>query len=238
MKKGIIKMLSVVLLISAGIFCLTACGHTHEYKEEIIKPTCTEQGYTIHRCDCGEEYIDSYVDALGHDFNNYVSNNNATCEEDGTKTSSKKELDNKKVKDNNGNAIQGQGVYLFVINKKLNFNIDFFNKEVTGIFFKDGCSYSKKIGVPPYNDSDKILKEGHIFYVGTAGQVNSRLIEHWHNDKINGCCSLKLGLKSRNWIKKFLDIYYISNDDITANKTTRGKLEKAIRDDYGSYMGK
>ena len=33
----------------------------------ITAPTCTEQGYTTHTCACGESYMDSYVDALGHD---------------------------------------------------------------------------------------------------------------------------------------------------------------------------
>ena len=56
--------------------------HVHYYREEIIEPSCLEQGYTIHTCDCGDSYIDSYVDALGHD---YVLNTqvNATYESNG-----------------------------------------------------------------------------------------------------------------------------------------------------------
>ena len=30
--------------------------HTHSYAETVIAPTCTENGYTIHKCACGEEY--------------------------------------------------------------------------------------------------------------------------------------------------------------------------------------
>ena len=37
--------------------------HKHEYKEEIVSPTCTEDGYTIHSCECGDSYIDNYVAA-------------------------------------------------------------------------------------------------------------------------------------------------------------------------------
>ena len=34
---------------------------------EVVEPTCTEQGYTIHTCnDCGGKFIDTYTSALGH----------------------------------------------------------------------------------------------------------------------------------------------------------------------------
>ena len=40
--------------------------HTHDYKSTVTKPTCTEKGYTTHTCSCGDSYVDSYKDALGH----------------------------------------------------------------------------------------------------------------------------------------------------------------------------
>ena len=47
----------------------TVSAHAHEYVEAVTAPTCTEQGYTTHTCKaCGEAYVDTYVDALGHDF--------------------------------------------------------------------------------------------------------------------------------------------------------------------------
>ena len=59
----------------------------HDYKDEVTKPTCTEQGYTTHTCTrCNDSFVDTYVDALEHKFTNYVSNNDATCMADGTKT--------------------------------------------------------------------------------------------------------------------------------------------------------
>lgn len=51
---------------------INAAGHT--YETVITAPTCTETGYTTHTCDCGDNYVDSYVDALGHDWNNGVIN--------------------------------------------------------------------------------------------------------------------------------------------------------------------
>ena len=61
----------------------------HEFKEKTVEPTCTEGGYTVVACiHCGLENSvhTNKVDALGHSYTNYVSDNNATCTEDGTKT--------------------------------------------------------------------------------------------------------------------------------------------------------
>ena len=41
-------------------------SHTHNYVENIVTPTCENQGYTTFTCECGESYVDDYVDALGH----------------------------------------------------------------------------------------------------------------------------------------------------------------------------
>jgi len=41
----------------------------HDYSDTVIPPTCTEQGYTSHTCSvCGDIIVDTYVDALGHDW--------------------------------------------------------------------------------------------------------------------------------------------------------------------------
>ena len=45
----------------------TWCIEGHAYKSAETKPTCTEQGYTIHTCTiCGDRYLDDYVNATGH----------------------------------------------------------------------------------------------------------------------------------------------------------------------------
>ncbi|MBR6072662.1 MAG: hypothetical protein IKP77_07535 [Acholeplasmatales bacterium] len=42
----------------------------HDFDDRVIDPTCTEKGYTEHVCNtCDYSYIDSYTDALGHDWN-------------------------------------------------------------------------------------------------------------------------------------------------------------------------
>ena len=41
----------------------------HDFTDEVIEPTCTEAGYTLHKCSlCGYIFKDSAKDALGHDF--------------------------------------------------------------------------------------------------------------------------------------------------------------------------
>lgn len=42
----------------------------HIYKDVVTPPTCTEKGFTTHICErnCGSSYVDTYVDALGHNW--------------------------------------------------------------------------------------------------------------------------------------------------------------------------
>ena len=77
----------VVLFLCPLIFVNEGCiFHNHQYQETIVAPTCEESGYSIFECACGENYISNYTNALGHKFTNYVYDNNATYEQDGTKT--------------------------------------------------------------------------------------------------------------------------------------------------------
>ena len=44
----------------------------HDYADVITAPTCTAQGYTTYTCHCGDSYVDFYVDALGHTWDDGV----------------------------------------------------------------------------------------------------------------------------------------------------------------------
>ena len=46
--------------------------HIHSYQVVVTAPTCTEKGFTTHTCECGDSYIDTYIDALGHRYENGV----------------------------------------------------------------------------------------------------------------------------------------------------------------------
>ena len=54
--------------------------HVHNYKESVVNPTCTEQGYLLHKCEkCGDEYRDSFTAALGHTFREWTTVTEPTC---------------------------------------------------------------------------------------------------------------------------------------------------------------
>ncbi len=46
--------------------------HTHRYASSVIKPTCTEGGYTTYTCSCGDSYQDKETAASGHDYVNRI----------------------------------------------------------------------------------------------------------------------------------------------------------------------
>lgn len=87
------KVLSVIL---AAVMCFSLlpaysfaeeeqiADHEHEYEENVVAPTCTEQGYTEHICKiCSDTFIDGYTDPTGH-LPETVAEKPATCEADGT----------------------------------------------------------------------------------------------------------------------------------------------------------
>lgn len=70
------------------LFVATGCSskHEHVYEDTIISPTCTEKGYTIHTCkDNDDTFIDTYVDAIGHEYTDWIFIKDATCDESGAK---------------------------------------------------------------------------------------------------------------------------------------------------------
>ena len=61
-------------------------AHTHNYKATVTAPTCTAKGYTTHTCACGDSYVDTYTDALGHAWDSGKVTKQPTATEDGVKT--------------------------------------------------------------------------------------------------------------------------------------------------------
>ena len=61
-------------------------SHTHSYDAVVTAPTCTDKGYTTHTCSCGDSYVDTYVDALGHAWDEGKATKPATEVEAGIKT--------------------------------------------------------------------------------------------------------------------------------------------------------
>ena len=61
-------------------------AHEHSYTAVVTAPTCTEKGYTTHTCACGESYVDTYVDALGHAWDSGTVTKQPTATEIGVRT--------------------------------------------------------------------------------------------------------------------------------------------------------
>ena len=72
-------------LKNAKIHC-NYVSHTHNYKDVVTAPTCTAKGYTTHTCACGDSYVDTYTDALGHAWDNGKVTKEPTETETGVKT--------------------------------------------------------------------------------------------------------------------------------------------------------
>lgn len=57
--------------------------HMHNYISSIVSPTCTEKGYTVFACVCGEKYSGEYMQAVGHSWNAWVTTKNASVSFEG-----------------------------------------------------------------------------------------------------------------------------------------------------------
>ena len=68
----------------ASFRCVEA--HEHSYTAVVTPPTCTEKGYTTHTCACGDSYVDTYVDALGHAWDSGTVTKQPTATETGIRT--------------------------------------------------------------------------------------------------------------------------------------------------------
>ena len=71
---------------SAYFRCNRATAHEHSYTAVVTAPTCTAKGYTTHTCSCGDSYVDTYTDALGHAWDGGTVTKQPTATETGIKT--------------------------------------------------------------------------------------------------------------------------------------------------------
>lgn len=65
---------------------VTVPALNHKYVDTVVPPTCTEKGYTLHKCERGDsEYKDNYTDALGHEYGEWIIDTPATEDAPGSK---------------------------------------------------------------------------------------------------------------------------------------------------------
>ena len=64
----------------------TKIAHVHNYTAAVTKAaTCAEEGVKTYTCSCGSSYTET-VPVIAHSFGDYIYNDDATTEKDGTKT--------------------------------------------------------------------------------------------------------------------------------------------------------
>ena len=84
MTKRLLTALAVFVMVVACLFAVSSCkrNHEHNYTAKDVAATCTEAGYKLFECSCGESYREPTDAALGHALTNHVGKA-ATCSKDG-----------------------------------------------------------------------------------------------------------------------------------------------------------
>lgn len=172
-KKFLNKIIAFILVLISFTTGAGCAEHTHNYKKSVIHPTCEIGGYTIYICNCGSRYKDDSTNALGHNFINYISNNDATKEQDGTKTAKCSRVGCNKI-----NTVTDVGSKLVeTFNVKLVYNngkVDSAYKVQKGTTFKTPADPSKtnyifkgwyqdKLLVNKYDFSQAVTKDITIY---------------------------------------------------------------------------
>ena len=81
------KKICILMATVLSLLYLNSCSlfHTHLYKDvKVVEPTCTEKGYTLHTCKCGDSYKSDETNKLGHDAE-WVVTDQPSCTKSGRK---------------------------------------------------------------------------------------------------------------------------------------------------------
>ena len=82
LKKAVSLLLCMIFTFSYGLIAF-AEEHEHQYTPSVVPATCTEQGFTVFVCSCGDSYKDIYVNPLGHHYGGWDAVQQATCTTEG-----------------------------------------------------------------------------------------------------------------------------------------------------------
>ena len=64
---------SIIATEEATSESMVPTAHEHEYvKDTIVQPTCTAEGYTVYKCECGDTYDSEHTKMLEHTFKETV----------------------------------------------------------------------------------------------------------------------------------------------------------------------
>ena len=85
--RRLVSLALALVMMASVLLSATSCDmlfHKHNYRSVITPPTCITEGYTTHKCDCGDTKVDTRVPVTDH---NYVAEviSYPTLTEDGSK---------------------------------------------------------------------------------------------------------------------------------------------------------
>lgn len=97
--KKVVSFMKVLAMLIVPVLLIASCSgkntpvdttpagtHEHSYVTTVIAPTCTDDGYTLHTCSCGDTFKSDTVAKLGHSFGAWVVTKEPTETETGLKT--------------------------------------------------------------------------------------------------------------------------------------------------------
>lgn len=185
-------------------------GHKHSFvleqpEEEYLfsEATCTQKAWYYYSCECGAKGTDIFqYGTVGHSFTNYVSDNNATCTDDGTKTATCDRCDETNTITDEGTRLEHSFTnYVTNTNGYKEAECDhscgkvtvIIENGVTAIADKAFSNRSEIISVTIPDSVTSIGKEAFsfcdkletVFYKGNAAQWSEISIDKYNNELTN-----------------------------------------------------
>ena len=68
---GRITVADALIILRIAAKLTTNQEHTHSYITTVVNPTCSSEGYTEHKCNCGDVYYSDYTQPTPHQYINY-----------------------------------------------------------------------------------------------------------------------------------------------------------------------
>lgn len=204
-------------------FCFTGCDllnalkppHEHSYTDNVVSPTCTEQGYTEHICSCGDKKTDTFVSAIGHSYANYISNGDGTktgsCVRNCGATDTKPET-----------ALVGEISFHFpMLGNASTGDCTFIEAGDTDILIDCGSQVGSAEVVKKYLDDNNLVDDGVLEFV---------IVTHADEDHIAGFSSTGAKNIFKYYECEIIIDFNLTNKELVSkngNDTTYGKYVKA-----------
>ena len=205
-------------LVDYPFFNLAPKGHS--YDSVVTAPTCEAAGYTTYTCHCGHTYTDDETPKLGHSFKNYVYDNNATCEADGTETAKCDRCDVTDTKTKEDTKLNHTYTVAYgVVNNELKLVYTCQNDN-SHVYYED---VDTTVAVPVSNEADlkTVLYAGYS--VVLTADINLTNSIKLTDDKLDVTIDLAGHTITADWESDdVVEVLYIIGANVTINDTVGG----------------